>query len=164
MVRLCPCRDRTVIGFRTTNAISVNHHWCSSSSLDQGEAYNIKVCQWLATDRWFSQTQINQSLNQFSVITDYRFFLSFFLFFWSLCCRFTVSCYLLSFMPIIYMPFFCICTDVLIMIYSDDDKVRLSVRFICYLILLFHCLSSIQIVTTASSYNVWFTFILVSNN
>ena len=25
-----------------------------SSNLDQGEVYNIKVCQWLATGRWFS--------------------------------------------------------------------------------------------------------------
>ena len=36
-------RDRMVVGFTTTYAISVYHHWCCprSSNLDQGEVYNI---------------------------------------------------------------------------------------------------------------------------
>jgi len=32
-------RDRMVVGFTTTYAISAYHHWCSN--LDQGKMYNI---------------------------------------------------------------------------------------------------------------------------
>jgi len=50
--------DRIVVGFTTTYAISAYHHWCCEWNLDHCEVYNItnvcdKVCQWLATGRWF---------------------------------------------------------------------------------------------------------------
>ena len=35
-----------------------------SSNLDQGEVYNIKVCQWLATGRWFSPDPPVSSTNK----------------------------------------------------------------------------------------------------
>ena len=34
-------RDRMVVGFTTTYAIGVYHHWCCEFELDQGEVYNI---------------------------------------------------------------------------------------------------------------------------
>ena len=39
-------RDHMVVGFTTTYAISAYNHWCTT-------IYD-KVCQWLATGRWFS--------------------------------------------------------------------------------------------------------------
>ena len=48
-------RDRMVVGFTPTYAISAHHHWYSI--FDQGEVYTTlcdKVCQWLATGLWSS--------------------------------------------------------------------------------------------------------------
>ena len=53
-------RDRMVVGFKTTYAISAYHHWCcefeSRSGGDGQHSHFItdKICQWLATGRWFS--------------------------------------------------------------------------------------------------------------
>jgi hypothetical protein len=50
-------RDHMVVGFTTTYAISANHHWCcelESRTWRGVQHYVIKVCQWLATGRWFS--------------------------------------------------------------------------------------------------------------
>ena len=50
-------RDRMVVGFTTTYAISVYHHWCWEFEPRSGrgvQQYVIKICQWLATGRWFS--------------------------------------------------------------------------------------------------------------
>jgi len=41
-------RDRMVVGFITPYAISAYHHYALDTTLCD------KVCQWLATDRWFS--------------------------------------------------------------------------------------------------------------
>ena len=49
-------RDRMVVGFTTTYAISTDHHWCCEFESRSGRGaqhYVIKVCQWLATGRWF---------------------------------------------------------------------------------------------------------------
>ena len=47
-----------VVGFTTTYAISANHHWCCEfeSQSGRGACTTLcdKVCQWLATGRWFS--------------------------------------------------------------------------------------------------------------
>jgi hypothetical protein len=52
-------RDHMVVGFTTTYAISAYHHWCCEFEsrswrglFDKTLCY--KVCQWLATGRWFS--------------------------------------------------------------------------------------------------------------
>ena len=55
-------RDRMVllVGFATSYATSVYYHWCCEfeSRSGQGEQLDTalcdKVCQWLATGRWFS--------------------------------------------------------------------------------------------------------------
>ena len=49
-------RDRMVVGFTTTYAISAYHHWCCEfeSRSGRGVQHNVKVCQWLATGWWFS--------------------------------------------------------------------------------------------------------------
>ena len=58
-VRGCHGRDRMVVGFTTTCAISAYHHWSCKfeHSLWQGVLDRTichKVFQWLATGRWFS--------------------------------------------------------------------------------------------------------------
>ena len=45
-------RDRMIVGFTTSYAISVYHHWCCE--YERGTTLCDKVCQWLATFRWFS--------------------------------------------------------------------------------------------------------------
>ena len=57
--RGCRGRDRMVVGFTTTCVISAYHHWCCEfePSLWWGVLDTTlydKVCQWLATDQWFS--------------------------------------------------------------------------------------------------------------
>jgi hypothetical protein len=50
-------RDRMIVWFTTTYAISAYHHCCSEfeSRSGRGEQhYVIKSCQWLATGQWFS--------------------------------------------------------------------------------------------------------------
>ena len=52
-------RDRMVVGFITTYAISAYHHWCCEFESRSGRgvldtALYDKVCQWLVTGRWFS--------------------------------------------------------------------------------------------------------------
>ena len=50
-------RDRMIVGFTTTYAISAYYHWCCEFESRSGRCeqhYVIKVCQWLATGRWFS--------------------------------------------------------------------------------------------------------------
>ena len=51
-------RDRMVVGFTTTCAISVYHHWCCEleprSYQDVHDTLCDKVCQWLTTGRRFS--------------------------------------------------------------------------------------------------------------
>ena len=49
--------DRMVVGFTTTYAISAYHHWCcqfESRIRTRCTTLCDKVCQWLATGRWFS--------------------------------------------------------------------------------------------------------------
>ena len=47
-------RDRLVFEFTTTYVISAYHHWfCEFESRSGCTALCDKVCQWLATDRWF---------------------------------------------------------------------------------------------------------------
>jgi hypothetical protein len=46
-----------VIGFTTTCSISAYHHWCCEFASQSGRGVQHlcdKVCQWLATGRWFS--------------------------------------------------------------------------------------------------------------
>ena len=49
-------RDRMVVGFTTTYAISSYHHWwwVRISIRARCTALCDKVCQWLSTGRWFS--------------------------------------------------------------------------------------------------------------
>ena len=49
-------RDRMVVGFTTTYAISAYHHWCCEfeSRSGRGVQHYNTICQWLATGRWFS--------------------------------------------------------------------------------------------------------------
>ena len=51
--------DRRVVGFTTNYAISAYHHWCCEFESRSGRVVLDttlcdKVCQWLATVRWFS--------------------------------------------------------------------------------------------------------------
>jgi hypothetical protein len=53
------CRDRIVVGFTTTYAISAYHHWCCEFEPHSWRGVFDatlcdKVCQWHATGRWFS--------------------------------------------------------------------------------------------------------------
>jgi len=53
------CRNRMVVGFTTTYAISAYHHWsCEFDSRSWRGVLDTtlcdKVCQWLAAGRWFS--------------------------------------------------------------------------------------------------------------
>jgi hypothetical protein len=64
-------RDRMVLGFTTTYAISAYHHWCCEF---ESHSWRVvldttlcdKVCLWLATGRWFSPGTAVSSTN----ITD----------------------------------------------------------------------------------------------
>ena len=59
--------DRMLVGFTTTYAISVYHHWCCEFESRSGRGvqhYVIKVCQWFATGRWFSQGPLVSSTNK----------------------------------------------------------------------------------------------------
>jgi hypothetical protein len=47
----------------TTYAISAYHHWCCEFELRSGRLCN-KVCQWLATGRWFSPVPLVSSTNK----------------------------------------------------------------------------------------------------
>ena len=52
-------RDRMVVGFTTSSAISAYRYYSWELKYCSGEVYSIqhhrdKVCQWLATGRWFS--------------------------------------------------------------------------------------------------------------
>jgi len=50
-------RDRMVVGFSTTYAISAYHHWCWEFKSRSGRGVKTlcdTVCQWLATCRWSS--------------------------------------------------------------------------------------------------------------
>ena len=59
-------RDHMVDGFRTTHAISAYHHYCFEFEprgvLDT--TLCDKVCQWLATDRWFAPASAVSSTNK----------------------------------------------------------------------------------------------------
>ena len=62
-------RDHMVIGFTTTYAISIYHHWsCEFESHSWQGALNTtlcyKVCQWLVTVRWFSTSTPVSSTNK----------------------------------------------------------------------------------------------------
>jgi hypothetical protein len=52
----CRGRDRMIVGFTTTYAISSYHHWCCEfwSRSGWGVQHYVIVCQWLATGRGFS--------------------------------------------------------------------------------------------------------------
>ena len=57
MVRSRRGRDCMVVGFTTTYVISAYHHWCCEFESRLGRGVTTlcdKVCQWLATSRWFS--------------------------------------------------------------------------------------------------------------
>ena len=53
--RDCRVRDRMVVGFTITYAISAYHHWCCEFAI-RARCTTVcdKVCQWLAPCRWFS--------------------------------------------------------------------------------------------------------------
>ena len=56
--------DHMVVEFTTTFAY---HHWCCEFESRSGRGvqhYVIKVCQWLATGRWFSQDPLVSSTNK----------------------------------------------------------------------------------------------------
>jgi len=59
-------RDRMIVGFTTTCAVSAYHHQSSEFELRlcRGVLDTIlleKVCQWLATGRWFSPGTSNKT-------------------------------------------------------------------------------------------------------
>jgi len=55
-------RDRLVDGFTTIYAISAYHHWCCE--FESRTTLCDKVCQWLATGRWFSPGPPVSSINK----------------------------------------------------------------------------------------------------
>ena len=62
-------RDRMVVGFTATCAISAYHHWsCEFESHSWRGVLNTslcdKVCHWLATGQWFSQVTLVSSTNK----------------------------------------------------------------------------------------------------
>jgi len=61
-------RDRMVVGFTTTYAISAYYHWyCdfeSWSTRARCTTYCDKICQWFATCRWFSPGSPVSSTNK----------------------------------------------------------------------------------------------------
>ena len=62
-------RDHMVVGFTITCAISAYHHLsCEFKSCSWWGAFNTilcdKVCQWLATGRWFSPGNSDSSTNR----------------------------------------------------------------------------------------------------
>ena len=63
------CRDRMVVGFTTTYAISAYHHWWCEFESRSGQGvldttWCDKVCQWLAAGRWFSPGTPVSSINK----------------------------------------------------------------------------------------------------
>ena len=56
--------DRMVVRFTTTYAISAYHHWCCEFESRSGWQLCDKVCQWLATGRWFSPGPLGSSTNK----------------------------------------------------------------------------------------------------
>jgi hypothetical protein len=63
------CRDRMVVGFTTTYAISAYYHWCCEFKSRSGRGVQLyslyaKFCQWLATGRWFSPGPPVSSINK----------------------------------------------------------------------------------------------------
>ena len=54
--------DRMVVGFTTTYVISVYHYWCCE--FESRSVQCNKVCQWLATGRWFSSGPTVSSTNK----------------------------------------------------------------------------------------------------
>ena len=63
-------RDRMVVGFTTTYAIGVYHHWCCGIDPAQGEVHTLcdEVCQWLAAGRWFSPGPLVSSTNKTEIL------------------------------------------------------------------------------------------------
>jgi hypothetical protein len=60
-------RDRMVVGFTTTYAINTYHYQrCEFESHSGDTTLCYKVCQWLATGRWFSQSTQVSSTNKTS--------------------------------------------------------------------------------------------------
>jgi len=60
-------RDLMVVEFTTTKSISTYHHWCCEfwiSIRARGTKICDKVCQWLATGRWFSLCPPVSSTNE----------------------------------------------------------------------------------------------------
>jgi len=60
-------RDRMVVGFITTYALSAYHHWCLWVRISiRARCTTVcnKVCQWLATGRWFSPDPPVSSTNK----------------------------------------------------------------------------------------------------
>jgi hypothetical protein len=61
-------RDRMVVGFTTTYAISAYHHWCEFKSRSGRGVLDTTLCdkvyQWLATGQWFSQGPPVSSTNK----------------------------------------------------------------------------------------------------
>ena len=58
-------RDHMVVGFTTTYANSVYHHWCCEFESHSGDTTLCdKVCQWLATGQWFSSGTPVSSTNK----------------------------------------------------------------------------------------------------
>ena len=59
-------RDRMIVGFTTTHAISVYHHYVVSSNLDKGEVYD-KFCLWRATGWWFSPVSSTNKTDHYDI-------------------------------------------------------------------------------------------------
>ena len=62
-------RNRMVVGFTTTYAISAYYQWCCEFEVRSGRSVLDttlcdKVCQWLATGRWFSPGPTLSSTNK----------------------------------------------------------------------------------------------------
>ena len=62
-------RNRMVVGFTTTYAISAYYQWCCEFEVRSGRGVLDttlcdKVCQWLATGRWFSPGPTLSSTNK----------------------------------------------------------------------------------------------------
>ena len=65
-------RDRMVVGFTTTYAISAYHHWCCEFESRSGRCVLDttlcdKACQWLATGRWFSPVSSSNKTDRHNI-------------------------------------------------------------------------------------------------
>ena len=63
----CRGRDRMLVGFTTTCAISTCHHWSCEFESCSGEVYSTlcdKVCQWFTAGQWFSPGTLVSSTNK----------------------------------------------------------------------------------------------------